>query len=203
MKLYVESEKGRAICHRDGLVTTTFQYRDVPFSDGSGIVTDVLVALCDVCGDLVAIPPQSTPAIKAEREKANVSVETQLPAFYLETLDLAAYRIAPHLSTDFRKNLIAYYVHGFAQDQKRQATLPTTLKMFQTAFPAAEQQKRRKRLSMKVTPSLYQDISQLMAATAMSRTDLIKSLVGHIHREVILPEKPRELAALRTFAAAG
>jgi hypothetical protein len=35
MKLHYPGEKGRAVCETDGLASTTFAYRDVPFSDGS------------------------------------------------------------------------------------------------------------------------------------------------------------------------
>jgi len=31
MKLFTSGEKGRALCDRDGLVSTTYRYRDVPF----------------------------------------------------------------------------------------------------------------------------------------------------------------------------
>jgi hypothetical protein len=75
MKIYRESDKGRAMCENDGLVTTAFAYRDVPFRDGSGAVNDILVAVCDKCGEVVAIPPQSAPAIKAVREKSAISVD--------------------------------------------------------------------------------------------------------------------------------
>ena len=42
----------------------TFCVRDVPFSDGSGIVEQILVGVCDQCKRVIAIPAQSTPKIK-------------------------------------------------------------------------------------------------------------------------------------------
>jgi len=68
-------EKGKAICESDGRVSTTFRYRDVPFSDGSGIAKKILVGVCDRCGKVVAIPPQSTPSIRA----ANSLLATAAP----------------------------------------------------------------------------------------------------------------------------
>ena len=65
MKLNMPGEKGKAICESDGRVSTTFRYRDVLFSDGSGVARKILVGVCDRCGKVVAIPPQSTPSIKA------------------------------------------------------------------------------------------------------------------------------------------
>jgi hypothetical protein len=202
MRLYVEGEAGRAVCHRDGLVATHFQYRDVPFDDGHGSAPDILVGVCDVCGDVLVIPPQSTPPIRAARERATVSLEAQLPALYLETLDLAAYRINPQLSTDFRKALLSYYLHGAATEKEVGAGLLADWQAFRDSFPGAEKQSPRKRLSLKISPMLAEEIEGLMAATALNRTDLIKSLVGRIHREVVVPAKPRVLPALQRFAGA-
>ncbi len=60
-------ERVSALCHRDGRVTATFMYRDVPFRDGRGVVKDLLVGTCDVCGDAIVIPASSTPAVLQAR----------------------------------------------------------------------------------------------------------------------------------------
>lgn len=78
MKLYQERDKSRAICcHCEGLVQTTLTRRNVPFDDGVGEVKGVLVSVCDVCDKVVGVPAQSTPAIKAAREAAVLSIETR------------------------------------------------------------------------------------------------------------------------------
>jgi hypothetical protein len=68
--LYQEGEKSKAICETcHQIVTTTFARRDVPFSDGNGEVKNILVSVCDHCDQVVAIPAQSTPAIREARFK--------------------------------------------------------------------------------------------------------------------------------------
>lgn len=63
-------DKSTAICLRCGqLVDTTLVRRDVPFSDGKGFATGILVAVCNICDDVVAIPAQSTPAIREARQR--------------------------------------------------------------------------------------------------------------------------------------
>lgn len=58
-------DKSKAICFNcKDVVATTFLYKDVPFSDGSGVVENILAAVCDVCGEVVATPAQATPQIK-------------------------------------------------------------------------------------------------------------------------------------------
>jgi RNase P subunit RPR2 len=65
---HVEGDKSHAICpHCRQLVASTFRRRDVPLSDGSGLVRDLLVVVCDVCDTVVAIPAQSTSAVKEAR----------------------------------------------------------------------------------------------------------------------------------------
>ena len=64
----VEGGRGKAICNNcREIVSTTYRRRDVPFSDGNGEAKDILVSVCDACGSVVAIPAQSTPAIKEAR----------------------------------------------------------------------------------------------------------------------------------------
>lgn len=201
MKLHYEGEKGRAICSKDGLSAMTFARADVPFSDGEGLARDILVGVCDRCGDVVAIPPQSTPAIKAAREKATASIEANLPAVYLDALDLACYRIDPHATQDFRKRLLMYYVVYMSDNKKRVMTIGNNLAKLDETFRAGEASKSRRRLSMKVTPSLSGRVERLMAASKLNRTDLFKSLVVQIDKDIVKPAKPANLDKLQVLAA--
>ena len=66
--IYNPGDKSRAICEGCAkVVATTFVYRDVAFDDGSGVVRDILVAVCDACEAIVDVPAQSTPAIRQAR----------------------------------------------------------------------------------------------------------------------------------------
>ena len=69
-KLNEKGEKSKAICEScRQIVSTTFAQRDVPFSDGKGEVKDILVAVCGLCNQVVAVPAQSIPAIREARLK--------------------------------------------------------------------------------------------------------------------------------------
>lgn len=70
MKPHTPGSSSKGICEDcKAIVPTTFTYRDVPFSDGSGTVKNILVAVCDQCDGVVAIPAQSIPAIRRARTK--------------------------------------------------------------------------------------------------------------------------------------
>lgn len=64
-----EGDRGKAICSScEKLVGTTFVRRDVSFSDGGETAKNILVAICNLCGEVVAIPGESTVAIRAARD---------------------------------------------------------------------------------------------------------------------------------------
>jgi len=201
MKLHYEGEKGRAVCERDGLCGMTYARRDVPFNDGEGMVRDILVGVCDACGEVVAIPPQSTPAIKAAREKATTSIEAILPAVYLDALDLACYRIDPRATQDFRKRLLMYYVVYASENKKRARKIGGNLARLDEVFRAGEASAARRRLSMRVTPSLSGRVDDLMALTNLNRTELFKSLVVQIDKDIVKPAKPANIGKLQALAA--
>lgn len=202
MKLHYSGEKGRAICETDGRVSMTFRYRNVPFSDGSGDAKDILVGVCDSCGKVVSIPPQSTPAIRAARKSADVSIEAKLPAVFLEVLDLACFRINSKLTPDFRKRLLMYYVHRSLQNKTEMRRVAATLKHpRKKILLLAQASPQQKRLSMKVSATMSRDVQHLQKETNLTKTDLIKSLVAQINEDIVVPEKPVHMEELQTLAA--
>lgn len=53
-------DKGKAICeHCRSQVVSEYQYRNVPFSDGTGTATNILVGVCIHCNSVVSLPHQS------------------------------------------------------------------------------------------------------------------------------------------------
>jgi hypothetical protein len=201
MKLHYPGEKSRAVCGTDGLVSTTFAYRDVPFSDGSGVAKQVLVGVCDRCGEVVSIPPQSTPAIGAARDKADVSIEAMLPAMYVDALDLACYRIDPGVSRDFRKRLLMYYVHRYASGKMSPRSIAKITNNVGVALHKGAPSAVRRRLSMKVSPAMSRSVEKLLAATKLTKTELFKSLVVQIEEEIVEPRRPANLEELQALAS--
>ena len=64
MKSYKEGHVGKAVCEFcKAVVQARYEYRDVPCSDGAGVVSAILVGVCSNCDTVVAIPPQSSAAI--------------------------------------------------------------------------------------------------------------------------------------------
>lgn len=199
MKLFTSGEKGRALCDRDGLVGMTYAYRDVPFSDGEGIASEILVGVCDACDRVLAIPPQSTPAIGKARPGAKVPVEVMLDAPYLEILDAAAINVHATAATDFRKRLLVYYVDRYASGAEKVAELEHLSKRL-PAIIAGTKKPPRKRLSFKLAPSSHVRFEAVVKASHLDRTTLIKGLVVKIHDDLVAPAKPRHMRELSVLA---
>jgi len=199
MKFYHQGDKSKAICGSCGrLASTTFTYRDVPFDDGSGLVKDILAGVCDTCGEVVSIPPQSTPAIRRAHPVADVSLEVQLPASALEILDLAAYRVQPDITSRFRKALLSFYIRRLAGQKIRQEAVETPArKSNQRPNPAIP----RKRLSCKLTPQTSAALDLIMRDTGLSKTKAILAIIHQIEIDLIVPDNPPCLETLREIAA--
>ena len=62
-------DKQQAICYSCGDVTQpTFAHRDVPLSGTDIVAKNILVASCDVCGQITATPQQSADDVRSAIE---------------------------------------------------------------------------------------------------------------------------------------
>ena len=74
MAHYKLGDKSKAVCEAcESVVNTTFVIRDVPFDDGIGIAKSILVAVCDSCNDIVAIPSNSVDLLVKMRKLAELN----------------------------------------------------------------------------------------------------------------------------------
>ena len=71
--------KGNAFCETcQGKVSTTYQRRDVPLSDGSATVPNVLVGVCDTCDSVVTLPHKSVPKVSQVVHKGKLPEADQV-----------------------------------------------------------------------------------------------------------------------------
>ena len=81
MKIFKVGDTQKAVCETcKSIENATFALRDVPFSDGYGVVKNVLVGVCDKCDSVVLVPQQSAPAIKKQLDARRKPVESRVPA---------------------------------------------------------------------------------------------------------------------------
>jgi hypothetical protein len=198
-KFFSEGEKSKAICEACRKVrTTTFGYRDVPFSDGSGVVKNILVGICDECSNVASIPAQSTPSISMARMKSTESIEAVLPAPYFDLLDLACFKIDPEFSIDLRKALLMFYVRGFDNGGFDISRLKATSAAL--ANRPSMESKVRRRLSMKTSRRLADALDNLADKSSMKKSQTIKAIIGTIQEDIVDNGRPDLLREFKEFA---
>ena len=195
MKILKVGDKGKAACDKCvAFVTTTYKLQDVPFSDGSGIVKDVLVGVCEECDSVCVLPHQSTPAVKHELEIQRQSVEARVPAHMVDILNLATTEVG--CSTSFVKSMMKYYIHALAKNKISTKKLANYLKS-DLASGKAE-----KRISLKGS-HVYEDMAELKLQTHLdSNSSLIKSVILKINDDIVQKKRSKPLSELRGIAAA-
>ena len=194
MKFYIQGDKSRALCEQCGLVGTTFLYRDIFLEQSRRTVKDVLVGVCDQCSCIVSTPAQSTPAIREEREKAVQSIEAQLPAPYVELLDLACQSIDPLATPNMRKRLLLFYIRKHTQHTWDSDLIQQAYDELQKIMPA-EAGLPKKRISLKVSARMAEEFQDMTQRVHKNKTETLKLLVAEIKRDIL--DKKLDAAALK------
>lgn len=195
MKIFKVGESQKAVCEKcQSFENATFKLRDVPFSDGRGVVKNVLVGVCDKCDSVTVLPHQSTPSVKKQYEAKRKPVEGRLPAHLIDILNLATLELGA--STDFVPSLMKYYIHSLATNEKTAKNMARYLKS-DLATGKAE-----KRLSLKGR-QIYDELGHLKELTQIDNTtDLLKSIILKINEDVLIKRKPKPIENLRNIMAA-
>lgn len=214
LKLYAPGDKSRAICGDCGkMVATTFGYHDVPFSDGKGVAKNILAATCDVCGAVVAVPAQSTPAIAKAREQAETSIEILLPAPEMDILDAAAFLIDPQATVRFRKTLFTYYLALLDHHQELVDSLTMGVGAWIAEGKAVRDRARSqnvkiptRRLSMKVASRTEDRFERVMVKSGLNKTEIARGIVMLVKHDLLEESsgsgKSRTMEELKLLASA-
>jgi len=192
--IHMVGDTGSAICEDcHGLVGITYKLRDVPFNDGSGIVKNILTGICDKCNQVISIPHQSTPAIKASRVE-RTGIESRMPSHLIDILYLASDKLgAP---TSFSQTIFKYYLHALSNRE----ISPDTLGKYLNERLAEGQADRR--LSVKGR-NVEDEINRLRDITHIrSKSSLMKSIVLKINDDLLVKKSPTPIKELRHLVAA-
>jgi len=124
MNFYNIGDASKALCGECGkIVPTSFQLRDVPLSDKSKVVKDVLVSVCDNCGQICGLPQQSLSLVQDTIRKSKDSIEARVSVAVDDLLKTACMKIGA--SIDFQGTLIRYYAHSMVKENSYPVELTT------------------------------------------------------------------------------
>ncbi|PHS20613.1 MAG: hypothetical protein COA86_01310 [Kangiella sp.] len=172
----------------------TFQLRDTPFNDGSGIVKNVLVGVCNACDSVVVLPHQSTPAIKKQLEKQRKSLESRVPAHMIDILNLASDKLGG--GTEFVPNIMKYYIHALSNNEISSNNISRFLKSDLATGVA------QKRISLKGRYLEEEVILLKKIIEVESTTDLLKIVVLKINDDLLVNERQKPIGQLKNIMAA-
>jgi len=183
MKLYKVGEKSKAICGKcEQLRATTFRERDVPLSSGGGIVEQVLVAVCDVCDEVVSVPHQSVPRIKETLRKERRAVEARIPRQLSDVLGLVCQDLG--FGVDSAPVVFRYYVRRAAADARVAKRLGARLNSEEASGKATA------RFSAKLDEPMFERLQEIVKTAGLAQSEVVKGLILQMKEELL--DKPQK-----------
>jgi hypothetical protein len=172
MRIYKLGEKSKGLCETCGkVVPTTFALREVYLEETGATVPDVLVAVCDSCGQTVSIPHQSTPRLAAARRAKTRKLEARIPRHLDDALRLVAQELDTPCEV-FSPLLFQYYFEKVASSR--------TVANWVGGLAAAETVRGIKdcRLSLRLSDSQWETATRALARTGLQgRSALVQALI--------------------------
>ena len=195
MRIHREGETAIALAEGRGRVPVVYRYRD--FRLGSGVVVrDVLVGVDPESDEILVIPPQSTPRIRAAREKTKEKVlSVRIPSELDDMLGV----VSDHLNTSpgrFTSALVRYYLAAAMED----ASLARRLSRLSKTDLA--QGRCRSMLKLRSETVFLQTVKELGRQQQISTTDVVRGAVLAAFEDVVENKAVRRAKELRSIAAA-
>ena len=186
-----EKEAVCSVC--EAMRAVSYQLRNVPFDDGSGVVKNILAGVCKTCDSVALIPYQSVPAIKKQLQTQRKAVESRVPAHMIDLLNMASAELGA--TPDFVPLLLKYYIHQLASNPEAALRLVSLLTS-ELATGLAN-----KRLSLKGR-EIGNDIEKLKNLSQIDNTtELLKGVVLMIHHDLLVNPDAHRIAVLKSFVA--
>ncbi len=194
MKILKVGDTQKAACNNCKFFkNVTFKLRDVPFSDGTGIVKNVLVGICDTCNTIAVLPHQSTPLVKKQLEIQRKATESRVPAHMIDILNLVCVEL--NSGIEFVPNLMKYYIHSLSSNEISPQGISKYLNN------ELSKGKAQKKISIKGR-FVSEELNRLKAITNIkSTTELIKSIVLRINDDVLVKKKKSTIKQLKNIIA--
>jgi len=195
MKILKVGDTTKVACNScQSFQNTTFKLRDTPFSDGSGVVKNVLVGVCNKCDSVVVLPHQSTPAVKNKIEVQRKTLESRVPAHMVDILNLATNELGG--GSEFIPSMIKFYIHSLANKDISSNDFSKYLNS------ELAKGKAQKRISLKGR-YVAEELSNLKKITKIQATsDIIKSIILKINDDILVNKKEKTINQLKNIMVA-
>jgi hypothetical protein len=172
MKMWKEGDRSQGVCERcKRLVETRFERRVVTLERPPVEVPDVLVAVCTVCNETVAVPAQSSPRLQEARRHEAIRFEIRIPMELDDALRLIASKYAARPEV-FEGSLIRYYVSRLGEDDR------TARRIKELAGSALASGRSTGRLSLRIErPAWEAAWKRARKAGIRNRSEVIRGVI--------------------------
>ncbi|MXX68579.1 MAG: hypothetical protein F4Y74_06430 [Gemmatimonadales bacterium] len=197
MKILREGDRGYALAPERGRVEIVYEYRTVELEKSNATVRNVLVGVDAETGEVLTVPAQSTPKLKAARDATKEKVmSVRMPRELDDVLHLVAdhYRAAPK---QFAPAVIRYYLTLASSD----ADMVRWLCALSNSRLATG--KCRKNLRLRVQPELLAWLREVAVATeGATKSDLVRGAIMAAKEDVLDDGAKQRQRALGAIAQA-
>lgn len=196
MRVLQEGDGGRAICSRcEQRVRIRYEYGTFHLDETGVDVEDVLLGICEGCGGTVTIPAQSTPRLKAARQRKDELLDARVPR-PLEDLLYAVAEEVGSSAPDFRSHLVRYYLLEIARNEA------TARRVHRLAQSPLAQGKKDARISVRVeAETLARAMEKAREEGLETRADVVRGLILAGAEDVLEGRAGRRRRELERIAA--
>ena len=118
LKIWHEGDRSEALCPKCGdWRETEFQYRTFRLEKSNKDVPDVLVAVCTECGEIAAVPHQSSPKLREARHREPSRVDARIPKELRDIVGVLANEFGGE-PEPFAGGMVRYYLQEIVADKK-------------------------------------------------------------------------------------
>lgn len=197
MKILREGDRGYALAPERGRVEVVYEYRTVELEKSNATVRNVLVGVDAETGEVLTVPAQSTPRLKAARDATKEkAMSVRMPRELDDVLHLVAdhYHAAPK---QFASAVIRYYLTLASSD----ADMARRLSALSKSRLATG--RCRKNLRLRVQPELLVWLREVTVATeGATRSDLVRGAIMAAKEDVLDDRARQRQRALGAIAQA-
>ena len=195
MKILKEGDRGFALAPGRGKVPVVYAYRDFELDSGT-VVPEVLVGIDEETDEVLVLPAQSTPKVKAARDRVKEeTLSVRIPSELDDILRLLSehYHVNP---SKFSPAVIRFYLSEAVVN----ASLARRLRrLSQDSWMSRN---LRSRLTVRSDPEFLDRVAEVAEQQTVSRSDLVRGAVLAAKEDVLDGRARKRKELLRSVAAA-
>lgn len=197
MRIIREGEREEGLCPVcEAWRPIRYEYRTVHLEESDLDVDDVLVGACEACGEIVSIPPQSTPRLREARRAKGHTVEARIPRH----LDDVVFVIAGQMGSaaaELRGAVLRYYLNEVRSDEG------TARRVARLAGSELARGPQEARVSLRVEEKLWREAwAAARQAGIRARADLIRGVLVAAKEDLVDGKASARRRDLERVAAA-